>query len=69
MSTSDPADRIVDAAGKPARRRSADRCPQCGRGPEFRVASHVFGAAPAWPICSACNYEFVGQVFDQVKRS
>jgi uncharacterized protein (DUF983 family) len=62
MSDSPPV--IVDAQGKPARKAMPkdDRCPQCGKGPDKRVASGGFGKPPH-PICSACGYEWHDEVF------
>lgn len=33
-----------------------ERCPQCKRGPEYRVKSAGFGTPH--PVCRACGYEW-----------
>jgi uncharacterized protein (DUF983 family) len=52
---------LVDAHGRPARQAADRLCPQCGAGPDARVASGGFGTP--WPVCARCGYEWVGEVF------
>jgi hypothetical protein len=51
---------LVDAQGRPAREAIDTRCPQCGKGPDVRVASAGFGTPH--PVCP-CGYEWKGEVF------
>jgi hypothetical protein len=55
----DPADRLVDSAGRPLAHAKAesDRCPNCGRGPEARRASGGFGKPHT--VC-VCGYQWKG---------
>lgn len=57
--TVDPANRLVGADGKPARRRESKVCPRCGAGPEKRTASAGFGEPH--PVCTKCGHEFLGE--------
>lgn len=57
----DPASTLVDASGRPARKSTDTRCPQCGAGHEKRIASSGFG--PAHPCCSRCGFEWKDEVW------
>ena len=52
---------ILDATGKPARAATTASCPQCGAGPDRRVASGGFGLPH--PVCASCGYEWMDEVF------
>lgn len=56
--TPDPAARLVNGRGEPARRhRRAEACPRCGAGPEQRTPSAGFGTPH--DVCRLCGYEFL----------
>ena len=59
----DRAAALVDPQGRPvARRKAEDRtCPQCGSGPEARVASGGFGARH--PVCGQCGHAWMDEVW------
>ena len=65
---SDPAEVLVDAHGRPvtATRRDARRCPQCGAGPERRVASAGFGLPH--PVCNRCGHEWFSETWEGGER-
>lgn len=54
-----PADRLLDAQGQPARRAASRMCPRCGAGPERRVKSAGFGEPH--PVCGQCGFDFHGE--------
>ena len=62
MSDDEPAaPKILDASGKPARQAIDASCPQCGAGPEKRVASCGFGVRR--PCCGKCGFVWQDQEF------
>lgn len=52
----DPASRLVDGTGRPARRKVETTCPRCRAGEERRVPSGGFGLPHE--VCGVCGYEF-----------
>ena len=64
----DPADDLVNAQGRSVARdrRERRRCPQCGAGPERRVASAGFGLPH--PVCGKCGHEWCSETWEGGER-
>lgn len=59
------ASRILNPQGEPARAATDAACPDCGKGPEIRVASGGFGVPH--PVCP-CGHEWMDEVFRPAER-
>jgi len=57
----DRAAALVDAHGRPARRKESKACPQCGAGTDQRVKSSGFGVAH--PVCVRCGHAWPDEVW------
>lgn len=52
----DPAERLVQPDGRPARRKKSAGCPQCGAGADRQVRSGI--GATVSVTCENCSYEY-----------